>query len=599
VGSCASIQPIMNIGVPLLAAAVAFALAYRFYSPFIARVFQEDDRNPTPSYRYTDGVDFVRTRFHVAFAHHYATIAGAGPVVGPTLALAFGWQPAWLWLIVGGIFFGAVHDMAALFTSVREGGRTIGEIARRTLGPSGYLLNLLVLIFVLSIVNAIFLNLSITALTSVYPLTALNLAPGQQLLGTVVQDGVVKAHIGGIATTSVFIITAFAPVLGWLIRTDRISTPAAYGLAFVVCLGSIIAGFAAPVTLAGETWRYVMTVYIFFACGLPLWLILQPRDFTNVQLLYGGQLLLFGSILFAGASGVTIQAPAVDVATGEAVTRGTLWPILFITVACGAISGFHSLVASGTTVRQVPRESDCRRIGYGGMLVESLLAVSVLLAVSTALPRAEYLSVVYPADAPSNPMLGFALGAGRLMHDAIPALPVAVAVVLGILMVEGFVVTTLDSAVRLCRYLLEEFWRFVFAGHPPALCRNIWCNTLLAVTLMFVFSISGTVRQMWPVFGAGNQLIAALALTTVSVWLAQRARRHLFALLPAVFMIGTTLAALFILARNNLGEGGNTVLGVTSVGLIAAAVGVVAVGMTRLSAAVLGHVRRPMVPVSE
>ena len=158
----------MNILVPLGVAVAAFLAAYRTYPPFIARVFQEDDARPTPSYRLTDGVDFVRTRLHVAFAHHYATIAGAGPIVGPTLALAFGWQPVWLWIVVGGIFFGAVHDMATLFTSVRESGRTIGDIARRTLGPAGYLLNLLILIFVLSIINAIFLNLSITALTSVY-----------------------------------------------------------------------------------------------------------------------------------------------------------------------------------------------------------------------------------------------------------------------------------------------------------------------------------------------------------------------------------------------------------------------------------------------
>jgi carbon starvation protein len=584
----------MNILVPLGIAAVAFLAAYRFYPPFIARVFQEDDAQPTPSYRLTDGVDFVRTRFHVAFAHHYATIAGAGPVVGPTLALAFGWQPVWLWVVIGGIFFGAVHDMVSLFTSVREGGRTIGDIARRTLGPTGYLLNLLVLIFVLSIVNAIFLNLSITALTSVYPLTALHLSGDQQMLGTVVEGGVAKARIGGIATTSVFIITAFAPVLGWLIRRDALSTPRAYVVAFVVCMASVVAGFVFPVSIGGETWRYVMTGYIFFACALPLWLILQPRDFTNVQLLYGGQALLFLSVIITGLQGRTMQAPATDVAGGETVMQGGVWPILFITVACGAISGFHSLVASGTTVRQLPRESDCRSIGYGAMLVESVLAISVLIAVAAALPRAEYLSVVYPAVGPSNPMLGFALGAGRLMHDAFPILPVAVAVVVGILMVEGFVVTTLDSAVRLCRYLLEEFWRFSFAGAPPAPLRNVYVNSGVAVALMFAFSVSGTVRQMWPIFGAGNQLVGALALTTVSVWLAQRARRNLFALVPAVFMIVTTIAALWIQAERNL-NGTNPVLGMTAVFLLLLAVGVVAVGVARFAQAVQSNAPLPMV----
>jgi carbon starvation protein len=588
----------MNILVPLAVAAAAFLAAYRLYPPFIARVFQEDDAQPTPSYRLTDGVDFVRTRIHVAFAHHYATIAGAGPIVGPTLALAFGWQPVWLWIVIGGIFFGAVHDMVTLFTSVRESGRTIGDIARRTLGASGYLLNLLILIFVLSIINAIFLNLSITALTSVYPAAALQLAPAQSLIATGIEDGVLKARIGGIATTSVFIITAFAPLLGWLIRRERLSTARAYVVAFVVCMGSVVAGFWLPMSVAGETWRYLLTAYVFLACALPLWLVLQPRDFTNVQLLYGGQALLLLAVVVGGLAGRTLQAPATDIAAGTAVMRGGVWPILFITVACGAISGFHSLVASGTTVRQLPRESDCRRIGYGAMLVESVLAVSVLIAVAAALPRAEYLSVVYPADAPSNPILGFALGAGRLMHEAFPTLPTAVGVVLAVLMVEGFVVTTLDSAVRLCRYLLEEFWRFAFAGAPPALLRNIYVNSALAVALMFGFSVSGTVRQMWPIFGAGNQLVGALALTTVSVWLAQRARRRLFALVPAVFMIATTIAALWIQVERNL-TGANPVLGATAAALLLLAVGVVAVGAARFAEAVQGHVRRPMVAVSD
>lgn len=588
----------MNILVPLLVAAAAFLVAYRFYPPFIARVFQEDDRQPTPSYRLTDGVDFVRTRFHVAFAHHYSTIAGAGPIVGPTLALAFGWQPVWLWIVIGGIFFGAVHDMVTLFTSVREGGRTMGDIARRTLGPTGYVLNLLVLIFVLTIVNAIFLNLSITALTSVYPLTALHLAADQQMLGTVIENGVPKARIGGIATTSVFIITAFAPVLGVLMRRDALSTAHAYIVAFIVCLGSVVMGFWFPVSMAGETWRYMLTVYIFLACALPLWFILQPRDFTNVQLLYGGQALLFVSVLVTGLQGRTMQAPPIEIAAGEAVMHGGVWPILFITVACGAISGFHSLVASGTTVRQLPRESDCRSIGYGAMLVESVLAVSVLIAVAAALPRTEYLAVVYPAVGPSNPVLGFALGAGRLMHDAFPVLPVAVAVVFAILMVEGFVVTTLDSSVRLCRYLLEEFWRFAFAGAPPAPLRNIYVNSAVAIALMFAFSVSGTVRQMWPIFGAGNQLIGALSLTTVSVWLAQRARRTLFALLPAVFMIVTTVAALWVQIDQNL-TGTNPVLGVTAIVLLLLAVGVVAVGVARFAEAVQGHAPRPMLAAAD
>jgi carbon starvation protein len=317
-----------------------------------------------------------------------------------------------------------------------------------------------------------------------------------------------------------------------------------------------------------------------------VWLILQPRDFTNVQNLYGGIALVAISALIGGLfHGARIQAPAIDLTTGEAALKAGIWPLLFITVACGAISGFHALVASGTTVRQVGKESDCRTIGYGAMLLESLLAIVVLVAVASMLPQQEYLDIVYPADRPSNPMLGFALGTGRLINLAMPFIPVAIAVVFGILMVEGFVVTTLDTAVRLCRFLIDEFWVFVFGDRTPSLLKSPIVNTGFAVALMLSFALSSTVRQMWPVFGAGNQLIGALSLITVTVWLAQRARQHMFALLPAVFMVVTTFAALVILVRNNFAAGGNTVLGATAAALFFLAVGVVVVGVSRFAQA--------------
>ena len=577
----------MNILVPVAAAALVLWIALRFYPRWIGRVFREDDANAMPSETFADDRDFVKSRSHVVFGHHFATIAGAGPIVGPILALAFGWEPVWLWVVLGGIFFGAVHDMTAMFISVRERGRSIARIAKDVLGPAGYLLNLVVLIFVLTIVNAIFLNLSVTALTSAYPMEALGLDPGQRLLGTFEQNGVVMGRIGGIATTSVFVITAFAPILGWLIRSRGLSTSAAYGIASVVCIGSVVAGFAAPISLSGDTWRVLMAVYVFIACALPVWFILQPRDFTNVQLLYGGMLLLFVSILLVGFfHGGAIQAPTLDITAGERALNGAIWPILFITVACGAISGFHSLVATGTTVKQLARESDVRRIAFGGMMLESFLAILVLVAVASMLPPQEYLRVVYPTGLPSNPILAFALGVGRMVNTAMPFVPVAVAAVVGILMIEGFIVTTLDSSVRLARYLLEEFWDYLFSGAAPAVVRHPAFNTAIAVGMMFFFAISGTVRQMWPIFGAGNQLIAALALTTVSVWLVQRARQHLFALLPALFMIATTMAALFFLLRHHFGTG-NLALAITATVLLCLSVGVVLIGATRFSQAVL------------
>jgi carbon starvation protein len=596
----------MNILVPVVAAAAFLLIALRIYPRWIASVFNEDDSNPTPAVRNEDGRDYIKSRTAVVFGHHFATIAGAGPIVGPTLAIAFGWQPVWLWVVLGGIFYGAVHDMSVMFASVREGGKTIAEVARRTLGPLGYLLMLLVLVFVLSIINAIFLKLSVQALTSAYPLESLRLDADQTLLKTYeepVYDNAgdlagtqTHGRIGGIATTSVIIITIFAPLLGWLIRRKRLKTSLAYLIAGGVCVLSVIVGFQYPVVFKGSTWAIVMSCYVFVACAIPVWVVLQPRDFTNVQLLYGGLALLFVSAIVAGIGGRVMDTPSFDLETGSLARDGPIWPVLFITVACGAISGFHSIVSSGTTSKQITRESDCRRIGYGAMILESFFAVLVLVAVAS-FPRQEYLQVVYPqivdatTSAKGNWILGFALGAGSLIEAALPFIPLAVATVLGILMIEGFVVTTLDTSVRLCRYMIDEFWNFVFDGKAPWLCRQPLFNAAVAVGLMVWFYLSATINKMWNVFGAGNQLMGALALTTVSVWLVQRARKHLFAAVPAAFMLATTIGYLCVDVVRNFKSGGNQFLGGASAALLLLSVGVVAVGTYRFAKAIQENAR--------
>jgi carbon starvation protein len=507
----------------------------------------------------------------------------------------------WLWVVLGGIFFGAVHDIAAMFASVREGGKSIAEIARRTLGPVGYLLMLLVFVFVLTIINALFLNLSVLALTSVYPLEKLSLTSGQTLLKEVARDGVIYGRIGGIATTSVIIITVFAPILGWLIRRRGLPTLAAFIVAGTVCAVSVVIGFWFPIVLEGtfalgpleiSRWAALMTAYVFLACAIPVWLILQPRDFTNVQILYGGLALLFLCAVIAGIGGRAMEQPGFAIAQGAAARGGPIWPILFITVACGAISGFHSLVASGTSSKQISRESDCRRIGYGAMILESFFAVLVIVAVAS-IPRQEYVSIVLHD---SNWILGFAVGAGQLVHAALPFIPLAVAAVLGILMIEGFVVTTLDSSVRLCRYMLEEMWNFLFGGEAPALLRHPAFNALLAVGLMLLFYLNGTLGKMWNVFGAGNQLMGALALTTVTVWLVQRSRKHLFAAIPAVFMVVTTIAALVATMKDNFATGSNQnlFLAGAAAALLFLSIGVVVVGLTRFAQAVQANARQPV-----
>lgn len=623
----------MNILLVVAAGALLLWIATRVYPFWIARTFDENDSNPTPAERFADDKDFVKSPSHVVFAHHFASIAGAGPIVGPIIALAFGWTPAWLWIILGGIFYGAVHDMSSMFISVREGGRTIAEIARRTLGNFGYFLFVAFLLIVISLVNAIFLKLSAGALASMYPLQSLGLPSDQTLLQTVEKDGVLHGRIGGIATTSVIIMTLAAPVLGWLIRRRNVHGLPIFLIAGAVCVLGVIAGFYLPVTPPTidieigskaislgpvEVWQLALAAYVFIACWIPVWMLLQPRDFMNVQLLYGGLILLLIGTMVAGVQGDHMQVEASAISSGSTVV-GPVWPIMFITVACGAISGFHSLVATGTTVRQIPRESDCRRIGYNAMILESFLALLVLVTIGSQLGSAEYLAIVHPSEGRSNPILAFAIGCGRLFQHL--GIPLAIGCVMGILVIEGFLVTTLDTAIRLARYLFEELWACILGSHgdaptskteqpsryatlsdAPRLFKNPAFNTTCAVGMMLLFAYSqDAYNALWPFFGAGNQLIGALALTTVAIWLLKRGKSYWFAAIPAMFMVVTAVGALAWLVKRQLANEGDPlrfIIVSAGVMLLGLAVGFVLIATLRVWQAVRAAVRtaRPSAP---
>ncbi|OPZ80293.1 MAG: Carbon starvation protein A [bacterium ADurb.Bin431] len=536
----------MNVLIPLLSGLALLFIATRTYAHYIGRQLGLNDTLPTPAHRLQDGLDYIPTRTHVVFAHHFSVIAGAGPIVGPTLALVYGWGPAWLWIILGCILFGAVHDMTAMFVSMREDGRSIAEMSRRSLGAGGYLFFLAFLILILTLINAIFLNLSCKALTAAYPVSLLKLEPGDTLLKTFVTDqGVMMGRIGGIATTSVLIITLVAPLMGWMLYRKRYPMSPLYLFAAAACVLSVIAGFAWPLQFTESTWRWVMAGYVFLACWVPVWLVMQPRDFVNAQILYAGVIILLAGLLYAGFSGRELHGAMISAAEGERLAGGPIWPFLLITVACGAISGFHSLAASGTTVKQIVAESEVRRVGYNAMILEGALALMALLLLGVALPASEYQSIVFPASRDGNPILAFAVAMGYLLHD-MTGLKIAIGAVIGILVLEGFVVTTLDTAVRLCRYMLEEFWMFVTRGRPGPILRNPFFNTLLAVGLMLFFAFNSTIMAAWKIFGAGNQLIAALAMTVVTVWLLQRGRSFWFTLVPALVMTVTTFTTLIL-----------------------------------------------------
>ncbi len=565
----------MNAAILMIIAFVLFYVAYRTYGKYIAKIFEENDANPTPASTMKDDVDYVPTKPMVLFGHHFASIAGGGPIIGPTVAMLFGFIPVWMWAVFGSIFIGAVHDMTTLFASVREKGKSVAEIAKATLGNTGFFLFISFNICLLLLVTSAFLGLTATALTSLLPLDVLRLDASQTLVKTVAAGGVLKAKIGGIASMSVIIITCFAPFLGFLVYKKNINVYLAALIAIVVCVVSVFVGMEYPVSISPNIWMIILCFYTLLAAGIPVWLILQPRDFTNSFLLYAGVVVLFIASIAAGLKGVTFNAPVTNFATG-AVKLGPVWPFLFITVACGAISGFHCLVAGGTSSKQISKESDVRKIGYGGMLLEGLLAIGVLVAVGCGLAFQDYMNIVFPtaAGAKSNPILAFAAGAGGLLDKGLGISPVY-GTIFGILLVEGFVVTTLDTAVRLNRYLFEELWQVLFKNVPKIMKTYIF-NSALCVFLMFILAYNNAFLVIWPAFGSANQLLASLALIAVSVWLVNKGKNALFTVIPAIFMMITTLYSLIVLLTNTYLPKHNYMLAVVAVLLIFLSVGVIA-----------------------
>ena len=572
----------MNILYLFLPAAACFYLAYRFYARFIASRLGEDPDRKTPAVERNDGIDFVPTKTPVLFAHHYATIAGAGPIIGPILGILYGIGPAWLWIVIGGIFFGAVHDFSALFASIRERGSSMAEIARKAMGDTGFLLFISFTFIMLIMVTAAFLSLTAISLTSLWPIEKLGLTPDQTLLRTKIVNGETMGVIGGIASTSVIIITAIAPLLGFLVFKRSLKTSLSFILAGIICVVSIFVGFKFPVGISETTWMIIISVYVLIASGLPVWIILQPRDFINVQILYGGLGVIMLSVILGGANGLIAQMPVLNLAEGQR-HMGPVWPMMMIIIACGAISGFHALVSGGTSSKQLAREEDARRVGYGAMILESLLAVLVILTIASSLKMTDYLAITWPAEGNGNPILAFALAAGHLLNSSL-GISAALGSIIGILMVEGFVITTLDSAVRLNRYILEELWSRIFKN-VPGLFKRYWFNSAIAVFLMFVFAVTNGYRLIWPVFGASNQLLAALTLIAVSVWLNLQGKRSWFAVIPAVIMVVTTLAALLYYLFVKYIPALNFTLIITDLILIALSAGVIIQSVKKVAAA--------------
>jgi len=564
----------MNIAVVLIFSLVILILGYNLYGRFVARRVGVDPSIPTPSVRVNDGIDYVPTKPIVLFGHHFAAIAAAGPIVGPTLAVLFGFLPAWLWIMLGVVFIGAVHDFSALFVAVREGGKSIAEVARRTLGKPGFLLYVAFAILLCLLVLAAFLQLTAIALTSTLPPDDVNLtAAAESPVQMVEIKGIMQVQIGGVASASVIVMTFLAPLIGFMIYKKHVNIVLVSVVAFVTAFASVVLGFFYPVTLNPTTWMIIISVYVFFASWIPVWIILQPRDFVNAQILYLGLASMVAGIVSAGVGGAVIKAPALNISEAmSAPNLGLLWPFLFVTIACGAASGAHGLICGGTSCKQLSNEKHARIIGYGGMLLEGLLAVSVTLVVTGGLDYDRYKNLVYPSGAGSNAPLAFALGLGTILNHGI-GIPTVYGTIWGILLLEGFLITTIDAMVRLTRYLFEELWSTLLT-RPPAILRSRVFNGALVIAGMTVLTFTNAYLRIWPIFGSANQLLAALTLIAVTAWLVQKSKTAWFTAIPAAFMVLTTITSLGILLGRYFSFG-NWTLFFTDVLLLVLAAGVV------------------------
>jgi carbon starvation protein len=500
-----------------LAVIAAFFLAYVFYGRFLQKKYELDDHRSTPSHSEFDGVDRVPTQRSVLLGHHFSSIAGAGPIVGPIVAAsAFGWGPTLLWVVLGAVFIGGVHDFSALIASVRHHGRSIAEIARTTMSPLAYKMMLVFIWLALVYVLIVFTDLTST---------------------TFVSDG-------GVASSSIlFIVLAIffglslyrlkLPVL----RASLIFVPLVF---LAVWAGQRIPlqPSSLPLLLGGDpgnTWDIILILYCFVASTTPVWILLQPRDYLSSYLLYGSIAGALVGILFGG---LQVHYPALS--TWVHPQLGSLFPILFITVACGSCSGFHAVVASGTSSKQLNKESDARPVGYGAMLIEGVIATIAIVTVML-LGKGDPLLAQAPLAI---------YGKGMAKFLAVLGLPEKIGYSFGLLALSTFILTTLDTCTRLGRYVFEEF--FHLKG-----TRVRYASTLATLLLPAVFVLVNlkdaqgnaipTWKAIWPVFGASNQLLAALTLLVVTLWVRKLGKKFIFVLLPMLFMIVMSLWSLLLL----------------------------------------------------
>ena len=509
----------MNTLVIVLIAAVCLLCGYTLYGRWLANKWGIDPTAKTPAYTHEDGKDYVPTNGWTVFSHQFSSIAGAGPVTGAIQAAAFGWLPVLLWVLLGGIFFGAVTDFGALYASVKNEGKSMGLLIEKYIGKLGRKLFLLFCWLFCGIVIAAFADMvagTFNAYTVADGVTSLSAA----------------AQTNGAAGMVSIMFMVFAVVFGLIQKKYSFSgwKEAVLGIAFIVL--SFVVGANFPLVLGKAAWSYITFVYIFFAAVLPMWLMKQPRDYMTTFMFIG---------MIAGAAvGLLVAHPSMNLPVFTGFNNGklgTMFPILFVTVACGAVSGFHSLVSSGTSSKTVENEKDMLKVGYGAMVLESLLAVLALCVAGAA-------AAADGTPAAGTPFQVFSTGVAGFFEMF--GVPMYAATVFMTMCVSALALTSLDAVARIGRMSFQELFSVDDMAHAEG-WRKLLCNTYFStfVTLAFGFLLTQIgYANIWPLFGSANQLLSALVLVTLCVFLKVTGRSNKMLFPPLVIMLCVTFTAL-------------------------------------------------------
>ena len=530
-------------GLVLLIISVAVLLAgYVLYGRWLCKQWGVGELDkPTPAHALEDGIDYVPAKAPILMGHHFSSIAGAGPITGPIGAAGFGWLACTLWILIGGIFFGGVHDFGALFASVRHDGKSIGEIISTNMSKRAKMLFLIFAYLTLILVVAAFA--SIVAGTF-----------GATFTEAGAVDYAASEANARVAMVSLLFI-AIAIVFGFLVyrRNAPMSVASVIGVIAIVAIIAVGMNFH-PIYLSKDAWMWICGIYIAIASVTPVWILLQPRDYLSSFLLYAMLALAVVAVVLARPDMGSMAVVNTFVVTNPDTGAGNpIFPVLFTTIACGAISGFHSLVSSGTTSKQLDKETDAKPIAYGGMLLECVLAILTLCAVAYAYSW----NAANPDKALAGATAIFGGGLAHMIDDSIPG-TYSILYTLLVLTYSAFCLTSLDTATRLARFMFQEFWLDSSKGETPEnvtgykkVLSNMYVSTAITVVLGVLLGLNGY-EKIWALFGSANQLLAGLGLLAVATWLGNIGKNNKMFLLPMGFMIIVTICSLLVNTKNQI-----------------------------------------------